>query len=57
MKIIINLILAILILIGIYAICAFVVWTPLIMEWPVWVRGVYAFWVLVAVNKALDKNK
>jgi hypothetical protein len=57
MKIIINLILAILISIGIYGMCAFVVWNPLIIEWPIWIRGVYAIWVLVAIDKALGKNK
>jgi len=55
MKAIISIILAILISVGIYGICAFVVWNPLIMEWPTWMRGVYGIWVLVAIGKALDK--
>jgi hypothetical protein len=57
MKAIINIILAILISVGIYGICAFIVWNPLIMEWPIWMRGVYGIWVLVAIGKAIDKNK
>ena len=54
---IISIILAILIPVGIYGICAFIAWNPLIMEWPTWMRGVYGIWVLVAIGKAIDKNK
>ena len=57
MKAIINIILAMLISIGIYGICAFVAWNPLIQEWPIWLRGIYGIWVLIAVGKALDKDK
>lgn len=57
MKAIINIILAILISVGIYGICAFVAWNALIQEWPIWLRGIYGIWVLIAVGKALDKGK
>jgi hypothetical protein len=53
---IISIILAILIPVGIYGICAFIAWNPLIMEWPTWMRGVYGIWVLIAIGKALDKK-
>ena len=56
MKAIINIILATLILVVIYGICAFVAWNPLIQEWPIWLRGIYGIWVLIAVGKALDKK-
>jgi len=56
MKTITSIILAILISVGIYGICAFIVWNPLIMEWPIWTRGVYGIWVLIAIGKALEKR-
>lgn len=51
-----KIILLSLIPIAIYAICSFIFFNTDISTWSWWGRGIFAVWILIAINK-LDNTK